>query len=270
MNKAAVVLALCGTAALAESNFSAPLVGIARDARQQLRFVHGVSGNFVLRQAIANHVRDWTFAGFGGLVRTGTELLFLDANAEVVRRRTIPDADVALSPGAMPLTALYFVRAENQLWTSGAAADHKVPIGPDAIAGTVVALGPSGANEALLAVCRADLLWVLTVNLRAGTVTGERAPGGTIGEKACRAEPAALLMIGGRLVLATTNAVVIQAGDGEERRIPFSLAGGAKPKIHRAGEHWVQVESAGAPSLMIRVDGPNDKCYRLPAAAADR
>ena len=53
MNKAAIVLALCGTAALAESNFSAPLLGIARDARQQLRFVHGVSGNFVLRQTIA-------------------------------------------------------------------------------------------------------------------------------------------------------------------------------------------------------------------------
>src|SRR6476661_8455151 len=83
MNKAAIVLAMCGTAALAESNFSAPLLGIARDARQQLRFVHGVSGNFVLRKAIGHQVRDWTFAGFGGLVKTGTELLFLDVNAAV-------------------------------------------------------------------------------------------------------------------------------------------------------------------------------------------
>jgi hypothetical protein len=270
MRKAAIILALWGTAARAESNFSAPLVGIARDARQQLRFVHGVSGNFVLRQAIANDVRDWTFAGFGGLVKTDTALLVLDANAEVVRRRPIPDADVALSPGPTQLAALYFDRAESELWTSGAVADRKVPIEPDAIAGTVVALGPSGRSHAVLAVCRADYLWLLTVNLRAGTIIGERALGGTIGEKACRAEPAALLMIGGRLVLATANAVLIQTDNGEERRIPFSAVDGAKPQIHRAGEHWVQLEIAGAPPVMIRVNGADDKCYRLPAAEADR
>lgn len=270
INQAAIVLALCGTAALAESNFSAPLVAIARDERQQLRFVHGVSGNFVLRQSIANHVRDWTFTGFGGLVKTETELLFLDANAEVIRRRSIPDASVALSPGATQSSAIYFVRAENELWISGAAADGKVPIEPDAIAGNVVALGPSGRNQALLAVCRGDRLWVVTVHLRAGTIIGERAPGGTIGEKACLAEPAAQLMIGGRLILATADAVVIQADHGEERRIPFSAVDGAKPQIHRAGERWVQLEIAGAPSLMIRVNGPDEKVYSLPAAEADR
>src|SRR6185503_1356578 len=200
MGKAAIILAFCSTAALAESNFRAPLIGIARDARQQLRFVHGVSGNFVLRQAIANQVRDWTFAGFGGLVKTETALLVLDANAEVVRQRPIPDADVALSPGPTQLAALYFARSESELWTSGAVADRKVRIEPDAIAGTVIALGPSGRNHAVLAVCRADYLWLLTVNLRAGTVTAERTLGGTIGENACRAEAAALLIIGRRVV----------------------------------------------------------------------
>ena len=270
MRKAAIILALCGTAALAESNFSAPLIGIARDTRQQLRFVHGVSGNFILRQAIASRVHDWTFAGFGGLVKTETELLFLDVNAQVVRRRSIPDADVALSPGAMQPGALYFIRAENELWTSGAVADRKVPIEPDAIAGVVVALAPSGRNHAMLAVCRAESLWLLTVNLRAGIVTGERAPGGTIGEKACTAQPAALLMIDSRLVLAAPNAVLIQTPSGEERRIPFFAAGDAKTQIHRAGEHWVQLEIAGAPSVMIRVDGPDDKSYRLPSVGTDR
>jgi hypothetical protein len=270
MNKTAIVLALCVTAALAESNFNAPLLGIARDARQQLRLVHGVSGNFVLRQAIGHQVRDWAFAGFGGLVKTRTELLFLDVNAAVVRRRSIPDSDVAMSPGAMPLAALYFLRAENELWASGAVADRKVPIAPETIAGIVVALGPSGRNQAVLAVCRGDSLRLLTVNLRTGNVTAERAPGGSIGEKACSANPAALLMIGSRLVLATANAVVIQTDDGGERRIPFLAAGGAKPELHRAGERWIQLEIAGSPSLIIGVDGTDDKCYRLPGVGQDR
>ena len=71
-------------------------------------------------------------------------------------------------------------------------------------------------------------------------------------------------------VLATPNAVVIQTDNGEERRIPFSAVDVTKPQIHRAGEHWVELEIGDAPSLMIRVNGPDDKCYRLPGAGTDR
>jgi hypothetical protein len=270
MNKAAVILAFCGTAALAESNFSALPVGIARDARQQLRSVHGVSGNFILRQPVADRVSDWTFASFGGLVKTQTELLFLDVNAEAVRRRSIPVGHMTLSAGPVPLSALYFLDSENELWTSGPMADRQVPIEPEAIAGTVIALGPLGGNQAVLAVCRAHSLWLLTVNLKTGTVTDEKAPSGTIGEKACRAGPLGVLVIGNRLVLATSSAVVIQTDTGGERRIPFLASPGASPQIHRAGEYWVQLEVTGAPSRMIRVDGTDDKCYRLPDLGRDR
>lgn len=270
MNRGAVILALCWTAALAESNFNAPLAGIARDARQQLRFVHGVSGNFILRQAIASGVRNWTFAGFGGLVKTEKELLFLDMHGAVVRRRSIPDEDVVLSAGAMQGPALYYVRAENELWMSGDLGDRQVPIEPAELAGTVLALAPSGRNQAVLAICRANSLWLLTVNLKGGTVAREKASGGAIGETACGAGQAVMLMIGSQLVLATANGIVMQTDRGEERRIPFSAANGAKLQVHQAGEQWVQLEIANEPSIMIRVNGPNDKCYRLPGPGTER
>jgi hypothetical protein len=38
--------------------------------------------------------------------------------------------------------------------------------------------------------------------------------------------------------------------------------------MHRAGEHWVQVDGAGAPPQLILVTSDGEISYRLPAVEA--
>jgi hypothetical protein len=264
MKRAAIFLALYAASAAAESNFSAPLVGVARDTQGQLRLVYGVAGNFILRDGIlrdgmASQVLDWAFARDGGLVRTSTEWIVLDSNGKVGRRRAVPRGEAVMSPDAA------FFPGTGELWQVRAAADRRVLVALEAIDGRVLALGAANPRETELAVCRGSHPWVLTIDLNNGAVTRETAVGGAIGAHGCAG---AWLSIGGTWLLADGHELLIQTSGSAERRVQLSGSLGAHAQLSRAGEHWAQVEIAGAPPAMVRITAGTEQLYSLPAAGA--
>ena len=98
MKRAAILFSLCMTAALAASNWSMPLVGLARDAKNQLHPVYGVAGSFVLRGAMGGGALNWAFGASGGLLQTDGELQVLDARANVTERRAAPSSERDFQP----------------------------------------------------------------------------------------------------------------------------------------------------------------------------
>jgi hypothetical protein len=137
------------------------------------------------------------------------------------------------------------------------------------VAGTVIALGPLDAGSVPMAVCRGDQLWLLIVNVMTGAIRHEMAVGGAIGGAACRpARAASIVVLSDRLLLATAQELLVQTAGGSEHRIPISGNPAAKPEIHRTGEQWIEVESAGSMAFMVRLAAESEKLYRLPASGA--
>lgn len=262
MHRALVFLTLCGICAVAQPKFGAPLMGVARDGQKQIRLVDGVAGNFVLRDAIGGKALNWAFAG-RGLVKTDRELLVVGATGAVIRRRGTLSGDAVLSPEAA------FFPATGALWQIGAEKDRATQVAPEVVAGTVMALGPLDAGSVRMAVCRGDQLWLLIVDATNGAIRHEMAVGGAIGGAACRpARVGSLVVMSDRLLLATAQELLVQTAAGSERRIPISGNPAARPEIHRTGEQWIEVESAGSMALMVRLTAENEKLYRLPASEA--
>jgi hypothetical protein len=259
MKRAALFFSLCLAAAPAASNWTAPLVGIARDAKNQLHAVYGVAGNFVLRGALSGQAVNWAFAGSGGLVESDGELRVLDARANVIARRALPATEVVLSP------SYAFFPKTGELWPASARAGGTVVIEPTAISGRVIALGPADQRGIVVAACRTNQLWLLTFDIKDGALTHESAPGGAIGEKTCAGE-SDLLVLRDRLLLAAAHEIVIQTATGHEQRLPIPPNHGAK--IHRAGEDTVQIEISGSPSRMVHITAEGERLYELPAVEA--
>jgi hypothetical protein len=261
MKRVLIILALCEVSATAQPKFNAPLIGLARDSQKQVRVMHGVAGSFIWHEAIDGTAHDWAFASQGGLVKTDKELLVIGASGSILRRHSVQPGGVVLSPEAA------FSPATGELWLIGAATDRTVQIEPEAIAGTVMALGRANLHSAQLAVCRASQLWLLTVEMKTGSIPREVAVGGEIGEQACRpGRASSLLLMREGLLLATAEALLTQTATGQERRVPISTNRAARPEIRRAGEQWIEVESAGSPALMVRITVESEKIYQLPVA----
>lgn len=260
MKRIAAFLLVCAACATAESNLGAPVVGMARDSQQRLRAVYGVAGSFVLREAISDKVLDWAFDGKGGLVKTDIELLSLDASGKVIGRRAVPRGDTVISPGAA------FFSAAGELWLIGAHPDRKISIERNALGGDVVALGIPDSQSAPLAVCRANRLWLVTVDVASGAVTRETLAPSAIGDQACAD---ALVWLEGNFLLATARGLITQSPAGEVHNLPTGGGDhGTKREIHRAGDRWVQVESTGAAPVLVLVTSDSEKSYRLPAVEA--
>ncbi|HXI41063.1 MAG TPA: hypothetical protein VNH83_13855 [Bryobacteraceae bacterium] len=260
MNRIAVLLlacVACASLARAESNLGAPVVGVTRDSLGQLRQVYGVAGNFVLRDAIIETALNWAFDGKGGLVKTYAELLTLDRAGKVTGRRAMPRGSAILSAGAA------FFPATSELWLIGKHPDRQIRIEPDALGGDVVALGTPDGRSAPLAVCRANHVWLVLVDVTSNAITRETLASGLIGDQGCAG---ALLWIEGNFLLARARDLIIQTAAGDERHLPFAGgAHGAQAAMHRAGDHWVQVEGEGAPPLLVLVTSDGEKSYRLPS-----
>jgi len=259
MKRAVVLFSLCLTAALAASNWSMPLVGLARDAKNQLHPVHGVAGSFVLRGAMGGEALNWAFGASGGLVEAAGGLQVLDARAVVTERREAPEGGVILSP------SYAFFPETGELWPAGGKRGGSIVIERAAIAGRVIALGPADQRGIVMAACRDNELWLLTFSVNDGTLMHESAPGGAASEKAC-GEGGALLVLRDRLLVPSAHEIVIQTAAGHERRVPIPPNHGAK--IHRAGEDTVQIELSGSPSQMVRISAEGERLYELPAVEA--
>jgi hypothetical protein len=261
MKRPVIFFLLSVAAAVAASNLNAPLVGLARDAHGMLRLVQGVAGSFVVRNAMPEEALNWAFAASGGLMKTANELRVLDAGGHVIARRTAPASQVILNP-----YYAYFPET-GELWRAGAQGHPSLMISTTALGGRVIALGPADQHGIVLAACRADHLWLLTLEVNTGAVENQSAPGGTLGEHACRAaDGTALLVLEDRMLLATAQDVVVETTSGRERHVPIPANHGAQ--IHRFGEDMAQIEVSGAPSVLLRVTAEGEQLYQLPAAEA--
>jgi hypothetical protein len=266
MKKAGMIFALCGMSATAASNFHAPLVGVARDSHAQLRVVYGMAGNFIPREAVTPAAVNWVFTDKGGLVQTDKHLLLLDSGGAVTRTSTAPPGDMLLAPAAHS-GALYFLPDVDELWQAGAHQDLKVPLEPDAIGGEVLALGSLNREQAELAVCRGTRLWLIAIDLRTGNLGHQSIASGAIGEMACKSQAASsLLLLDGRLILATPKELIVQGATGLERMLALTGAAGVRPQLRRVGEEWVEVEISVRAPMMVRVTRDGEKVYGLPAA----
>jgi hypothetical protein len=253
MKRAVIFLAMCTIPSIAGSNLSAPLVGIARDSQKQLRPVSGLAGNFVLRGAIDGKASNWAYSGSVGLVKTDTDLLMLDADGNVTRRQSAPQTDVILSPDSA------FFPDTGELWH----ANRAVWIEPGAISGKVVALGMASRRGIEMAICRANHLWLLTLDVKTGAIMREAAPGGAIGEQACQpAREDSLPLLNDRLLFVNAHQLITQTTAGDERHMDIPAS--HRAQIHRAGEDWVQVELDNLPPKMIRITGEGETIYGLP------
>jgi hypothetical protein len=256
MNRAIVIVLMCAVSAIAQPKFSAPLAGIARDSHQQLRIVHAVSGTFILHDVIGETVASWAFDGSGGLVKTDVELLTIGANGAITGRRSAPQRESVMGPQSV------FFPETHELWQTGPNGVTQVSIEPAMIAGSVIALGPVRDHSVQLAVCRANALWLLSVDTSNGALTRELALGGAIGGQACLpVGGGSLVLLADRVLLAAAHAVLVQTAAGIERSIPISASHAA-----RVGKQWVEVESPGGPAQMIRITSDGEKAYQLPAA----
>lgn len=257
MKRAVAIFSFCLAGAWAASNWSAPLVGMVRDASNQLHPVYGVAGTFVLRGALSVEVLNWAFDASGGIVETHHELQRLDAGGHVAGKRTAPEGGAILSP------SYAFFPKTGELWRAGAQDGGSIMIEPAVIAGRVVALGPADRRGMVLAACRASQLWLLTFSIENGALMHESAPAGAAGETAC-APGAALLVLRDRLIVAAAHGIVMQTLAGGERHV--SLPPNREVTLHRAGEAAVQIEISGSPSQMLRLTAEGERLYELPAA----
>jgi hypothetical protein len=269
MKRAVIFLAVVATAA-AESNFTAPLVGVARDQQQQLLLVYGIAGNFVVKGAAARGVLNVAFSGYGGLAKTTTQLLMLNANGAVVRSAPAPRGNALLAPPSSRSRGLYFFTETAELWQSAARADRKVPLESLMLAGRVIALEAldGDGRYAQLAVCRATALWLIRIELNTGQVVGERMAVGAIGENGCQS--GSLLLLNRNLLLATRQELILQDANGEERRLQYPSRPSGVVAIRQIGETWIEVETPGEAPLLVRLTGDGEKIYRLPAAEVGR
>src|SRR6185503_15572308 len=265
MKRTVIFLAVVATAA-AESNFTAPLVGVARDHQQQLQLVYGIAGNFVVKGAAARGVLNVAFSGYGGLAKTDTQLLMLNASGAVIRAVAAPRGNALLAPPSSRSRGLYFFTETAELWQPAARADRKVPLESLMLAGRVIALEALDAagRYAELAVCRETALWLLRVELDTGHLVRERMAVGAIGENACQS--GSLLLLNRNLLLATRQELILQDANGEERRLQYPSRPSGDVAIRQIGETWIEAEIPGEAPLLIRLTGDGEKIYRLPAA----
>ncbi len=256
MNRTVLIILMCAPSAIAQSKLATPLAGVVRDSAQRLRLVDGISGNLLLRDTITTSVTGWAFDGHSGLAITDSELLALAADGVIAQRIPTADASAVLGPqnAFFPKTA--------ELWQTGPKGASQVSVEPAMIGGSVIAVGPMNAQVTSLAVCRANVLWLLSVDTTTGAITHESASGGAIGGQAClSAQPGTLVVLSDRMLLAAGREVLVQTAAGVERHISI-----AADRLTQAGALWVEAESMGAPSRMIRMNNGGETVYQLPAA----
>jgi hypothetical protein len=269
MNRALILLTVCAATAAAESNFSAPLVGVARDHQKHLRLVYGLAGNFIVKGAVATGVSNAVFSGYGGLAKTDSQLLVLDASGAVIRAAAAPGGSALLAPPSQHSAALSYFVETAELRQAFTHADRRVPLDLDSIAGRVVALASVDRFHAEMAVCRETALWLLAVDLKNGSVAHERMVGGMVGETACRA--GGLLLFGNKLVLATAREIVVQSAGSvvqsagsDERHIAVPRKMPGELTVRQMGENWIQVETPDDAPLLVRMTNGDEKTYRMP------
>lgn len=246
------------SAAGAAAQIAPPLLALVKDAQQQLRRAYGVTGNFIVGDAVEprsmGEVVNWAFSGSAGLVKTADQLLLLSADAGIVRSSPAPAGNAQFAFDAQGAAALVFLPEPVELWRIGAVNEIRTRLDQNPIAGDVRAIAFAGQRRATLAICRGRSLWLTSVDLAGGSVVSRR-PAYITGCPAVALFP-------DRLIYATPGSLVIRASDGEEHRVKLPAPATSMRLI---GDGWMEIATASE-SLALRLDGESGTLYRFPGS----
>jgi hypothetical protein len=246
---------LCAAGAVAQSGMAPPLLGLVTDSQQQIRRAYGVTGNFILGDAVeipsSGEVVNWAFSGRAGLLKTVKQLLLLSASAGIVRSSPAPAGNAQFAFDAHGQAALVFLAEPAELWRIGAMNDIRTPLDRAQIAGDVRGIVLAGQRRATLAICRDNAIWLTSVDLVGGFVVSRRP---------AIAGCPALVLLADRLIYATPGSLVIRTSDGFEHRV--KLPSPAK-SLRPVGEGWIEIEFAQE-RLGLKLTGDSGTLYRFP------
>ncbi len=227
--KPAFTFLLLGAVAAAQS-IEPPLAGLIRDARNEVRPVHGIAANFVLSAAPLGQARKVAFSGRFALLKTDDAVVVLDWRGAV--ERSLP------APGGDALFAFDLKGAPAWVWFPETRELRD-------LAGETSRV----LDEALISLRTPEDYLVL----RDRKLVRGGAP--VSSDEFSEAPPALLMADGTVLFVAGSELVVIPTG-GEERRITLDARVTA---LEQMSDEWVFLRGAGR-VLRLR----DCAVYRLP------
>lgn len=248
MRRRLLAFVLFASAAIAQPAIAPPLAGTVRDSSGNLHTVIGVAGNFVVIDSGISNVLSAAFSGSAGLVKTGSELLVLDATGQIAARYDAPGSGRALfafDASGAPALAYYsgalFRFDNNELkpidWT-----------------GEAVSIALAGPQSASAIVRRNGQLWNVRLTLSTGDIQNETAIGDVVGPL--------LLLPDGRLLFTRDSSIVVRESSGVERLVP---AGFEIDFFEQMGRDWIAVrESAGGRLFALRITPQDLSLYQIP------
>ena len=233
--------------AMAQPAISPPGIGALLDSSGSLHAVIGLSGNFVFLDTGISNIRSAAFSGSAGLLKTGTEILVVDASNQVASRYSAlgDRALFAFDMHGQPAFAYY---AGTLLRFDGTE-----PISVT-WTGDVVSIATAGPDSATAILRRDDGLWSVQFWPATGDVQSESPIAGISG-------PVLLLPNGGLLFTRDSN-VVLRDANGVERT---AAAGFEIDAFEQLGKDWIAIRETGLGRIFaLRITPATLDVYQLP------
>jgi hypothetical protein len=249
-----MLVALSATMAWGQPGPTAPTAGVVRDAKDAMRMVWGVRGNFLLSPPMLEATRTVAFSGRFAMVKTASEILVLDASMRAVARAPTKDgpALLAFTRDGAPLLAYVPSAGLTYRWLGNRLVS--APRWKQDLTGKLVALAASEPGTVTVIVERAGSLWLLKRTERDGRVVHEAPMPGI--------QAPVYLHDDGTLIFASEGCLVVRrlVGFDQRLRLPVAVTG-----FERMCGSWVHVEGGGrSPGFAVHLDEAGAELFALP------
>ena len=242
--------------AWAQTSLTPPQIGFMRDAVGSLRPVHGIAGNFLVRDPMAIGVISAAHSGSYGWVKTSSTVAVIDKTGSIVASSAAADGPALFAFTRTGEPALAYLAASKQLLTWNAKAFTTVLFDATALgANAVLSIAAPDSGHAEMIVQRDDGLWDVRVQLPTGEIDAQTALLGI-------AAPV-LMLSTGELVYGDADGIVLRKPDGSEQHISAQLP--ASFTFQQMGAGWLQLQDlAGGRQFAIRIAQNREQSYQLP------
>jgi hypothetical protein len=232
-----------------------PLIGYFGDEAGGLRPVVGVSGSFLVQEAVLGDVRSFAFAGGFGLIQTGEELLLVDRAFGLVQRARLAAGESLLAVSPDGRFGAAYLQATEELCRLAPAGGSGLECVRFPAGGSVLSLGIGAGRRVSLLIERGGQLWLAEVDPETGEALREAVLAGVTA-------PALLLARGG-ILYARDGEIVVRDASGAETRLaaPAPVEG-----FQTMGDDWVRLRSAAGAVWVLRLGGAPE-LHRLPEKA---
>lgn len=242
-----LLLILWGTAALAQSAFTPPLVGLFRDSQNRLRPVHGVAGSFLAGDPRLDDISSLAFSGRAGMAKTADSVVLLNAQGHAGERLDAPPGDALFAFDCDNAPAFIYFRETGELRSlRGSRRVLDLP--------GVAAIGAGGGGEARVLFLQDGRLWLAALF---GGVPGAFTP---VSFDEFTSLPPALLRADGGVVFVSGLDLVIRNGENERRVVlPGRYVG-----LEQMSEEWLLLRPEAGPALAVRLLENEERIFQLP------